>query len=592
MTLLIPAVWYRTRAVIERRWGWSPVEEEVLLALRERSGTSASTAQGLGIPQQVVTAAVNRLMRYGLIEARISPEPGLTMTEAAHAHLLAGRPLPERTALREMSVSIVLDKLGGSVFRKRAVSLTLRKDLEKSLKKDDVYILAPSGEEMETDASMQGRVQDLLAPSLRSGEAFATVQPASSVIEEAFIRIDLHQARDGVFPEGASGELCAALQDYVVTKKLPRVPRRRATRPTCLDASILTTFSPETILFGGGDHLARLVEIVDRARSDVFVLSTFVADQDDPKAPSGQMRVWEALERALGRGVRIHLFYGSSLDQDRKHLRAMAALQNRLRRVGGAVAVHPASARSHAKILIADDGGDGACAVLGSCNWLQSPFRAFEISLELSDDAPVAGCLSLLEAITALIPTAREARAAMQKMRTALEKKASPLIEPPPRKDAVSAKLRFLDASSHLPLLRRVAAEEAQERLLITTHKMGAPMVQNLLDPAQTAAQRMESVVQAFYSVPTGPVKKRDIRAAHEQAAPDVALHKVQNSTATIHGKSLLWDHDDIVVTSFNWGSQSASEDKPLDEIGLHLHGPGIADALHAILVTRVDAIT
>jgi hypothetical protein len=37
MKLLIPAVWYRARAIIERRWGWSPVEEEVLLALREKS---------------------------------------------------------------------------------------------------------------------------------------------------------------------------------------------------------------------------------------------------------------------------------------------------------------------------------------------------------------------------------------------------------------------------------------------------------------------------------------------------------------------------------------------------------------------------
>ncbi len=44
MMILIPAIWYRGNAVIERRWGWSPVEEEVLLSLRDKPGTSGSVA--------------------------------------------------------------------------------------------------------------------------------------------------------------------------------------------------------------------------------------------------------------------------------------------------------------------------------------------------------------------------------------------------------------------------------------------------------------------------------------------------------------------------------------------------------------------
>jgi hypothetical protein len=31
-----------------------------------------------------------------------------------------------------------------------------------------------------------------------------------------------------------------------------------------------------------------------------------------------------------------------------------------------------------------------------------------------------------------------------------------------------------------------------------------------------------------------------------------------------------------------NWGSQSGSPDNPLDEIGLHLEGPGLATCLLA----------
>jgi hypothetical protein len=55
-----------------------------------------------------------------------------------------------------------------------------------------------------------------------------------------------------------------------------------------------------------------------------------------------------------------------------------------------------------------------------------------------------------------------------------------------------------------------------------------------------------------------------------------------------IHFFDIMVTSDDIVVTSFNWGSQTASEAKPLDEIGIHLHGRGIADVLQAVIDVRV----
>lgn len=112
-------------------------------------------------------------------------------------------------------------------------------------------------------------------------------------------------------------------------------------------------------------------------------------------------------------------------------------------------------------------------------------------------------------------------------------------------------------------------------------------MIQNVFDPAQLASERISNV-QALYSVPSGVVKKRDVRAAGETLGAGVDLRKVQNKHVMLHGKALLWDHDDIVVTSFNWGSQTASEDKPLDEIGLHLQGKGVADILQSVLDKRV----
>ncbi|MFN8683595.1 hypothetical protein ACDP63_21025 [Paracoccus sp. P2] len=576
MILLIPAIWYRGTAVIERRWGWSPVEEEVLLSLRDKPGTSASVAEDLAIPHQVAAATVGRLMRFGLIEVRKAPEPALAMTDAANAHLRAGRPLPERAARREMTISLLFDKVGGSVFRRRDVEIK-----PVNIRSDGVQIIPfPEDDEEETDCSMESRVRELVNRSLRPGESFAMMTANRSNFENRFIKIDLDRARNGLLPEGASAELEEKVRDFITTKRLPTVRRTSPLRPSCLDTEIAMTIAPDQIVFGGDDHLVRLIDIVAAARSDVFVLSTFVAAQDDSKAHLGQNRVWEVLEDAVRRGVRVHLFYGSSLEEDHKHKRALAELGARLRKVGSSIVPHLVAVHSHAKLLIADDGRGGTRALLGSCNWLQSPFQAHELSVDLNERRAVSACLELLEAITAAVPTARLSREAMQAMRAALRTRRTDLLNPPEMVDRMEVTMRILAADDHLPLLRHVA-HEARERMVVMTHRMGQPMTQNVLDPAKAASERIADV-RTFYSLPSGPVKKADMRNVIETSG--VNVRKTGSRQPMLHGKGLLWDRDDIVVTSYNWGSQTASEERPLDEIGVHLRGAGIADLLISCL--------
>jgi phosphatidylserine/phosphatidylglycerophosphate/cardiolipin synthase-like enzyme len=578
MTILIPAIWYRGNAVIERRWGWSPVEEEVLLYLRNKPGTSGSVAEELGIPHQVAAAAVGRLMRFGLIEVRKTPGPALAMTDAADAHLRAGRPLPERTARREMTISLLFDKVGGSVFRRRDVEI---KPVNVRLEGAQI-VPFPEDDDEETDGSMESRVRELVSRWLRPGETLAMIPANQSNMEKRFIGIDLDRARNGLLPEGASADLKEKVRDYIATERLPAARRTSSSRPSCLDASVVMTIKPDQIVFGGDDHLVRLTEIVAAARSEVFVLSTFIAAQDDPRAHLAQNHVWDALEGAVRRGVRVHLFYGSSLDEGDQHKRALGELGARLRRAGGSIVPHLAAVHSHAKLLIADDGGGGARALLGSCNWLQSPFRAHELSVELRDRRAVSACVELLEAITAAVPTARLSREAMQAMRAALRTHRTDLLDPPGTAGRMEVTMRILAADDHLPLLRHVA-HEARERMVVMTHRMGQPMMQNVLDPAKAASERIADV-RAYYSLPSGPVKKADVRDVIETSGVDV--RKTGSRQPMLHGKGLLWDSDDIVVTSYNWGSQTASEEKPLDEIGVHLSAAGIAD----VLISRLQA--
>ena len=222
----------------------------------------------------------------------------------------------------------------------------------------------------------------------------------------------------------------------------------------------------------------------------------------------------------------------------------------------------------------------GARALLGSCNWLQSPFRAHELSVDLNEWRAVSACIELLEAITAAVPTARLSREAMLAMRAALRNCRTNLLDASGAAKGIEVTMQILAADDHLPLLRRVA-HEARERMVVMTHRMGQPMMQNVLDPAKAASERIAEV-RAFYSLPSGPVKKADMRNVIETSG--VNVQKTGSGQPMLHGKALLWDRDDIVITSYNWGSQTASEEKPLDEIGVHLSGSGVADVLISIL--------
>lgn len=583
MKLLIPAIWYRARAIIERSWGWSPIEEAILLNVRETPATTSEIARKLRIERQIAESAVNRMMRFGLIEVRLEPYPSISITAAADAHIMSGRPLPERNERRDIRLNLVFEKLGKSVFRSKDVTLI---GLDAQPQSDRLVIGFPNNDADDLETAIQQRARDVLSKSLRPGETFAGVRNLKTFTDRRYVEIDLAKARDGILPEGASDDLRKQTVDLAKSRNTPKLNSKRDLAPPSIGATVELSISPDQFIFGGSEHLKKIVDVVDKARSDIFVLSTFVARQDDPKAPQGQDAVWAALERACERGVRVHLFLGSSLDEDGKHVDALQALSRRLRKTGGTVMAPLETMHSHAKLLIADDGADSGVALIGSCNWLQSPFLAHELSVELRNDVMVAKCLETLKAITSLVPSARGSRDHIQAMEFALNRARPRLLTPNGENEKILAQATLLGAPDHLPLLRRVAHDEAEHRFVCVTHKLGAPMVSNLLDPAQSAGERIEDV-RAFFSVPAGPVKKRHTRAEKERLSDKVHIGSPARNSPMLHAKILLWDNDDLVVTSFNWGSQSASSDNPLDEIGIHIKGDGLAEKLHAMLIER-----
>lgn len=572
MKIYLPAWHYRARAIVQRTWGWSPIEEMILLALDRAPGTIEDAAKLLGTSIQVVSSTVARLMQFGLVEVRFSPAPQLATSSVGHDFIRLGRALPERTEDREVHISLVLEKVGHSVLRNRDVdTIPLNRMID-----TDQMVDFPQGAD-ETDDTMATRVTQFVGGMLRPGEWLRGVQTINSVLERKYLVIDLNNVKNGLLPEGASDALIQALQATISTGILPEPSDPRPRRSQTVD----TTIAAEQLIVGGDQHLECFERIVAQAQSDIFVLSTFVAPQSDEKYTERHERVRKALELASQRGVRCHIFYGTRLDTTRQSAIAMQELNVRLsavRRARGFVLTQRDSVGSHVKCLAADDGQGGAVVVLGSCNWLSSPFSAVEVSVELTESQAAAAGLELLRSIISPLSSASRSIEVLQFTAADLRRARSALSPSADGGERMPVRMTILHAHDHERLLRRVA-HEAGQRFVCCTNKVGATMVPGLFNPAEIAGRRL-SDVRVYYSRRSGPIKRRHVAAHRERLNGVVDLIGVENPQ--VHGKFLLWDADDVVVSSMNWGSQSGSPDDPLDEIGLHLEGPGLATCVLA----------
>ena len=189
-----------------------------------------------------------------------------------------------------------------------------------------------------------------MAGALRPGEWLRGVQAVSSVIEQRYLVIDLDGPNGLALPEGASDRLARALEATITTGALPQAT---ASRPNGVTPT-QTTFGADQFVVGSEEHLDHFERIVGEARSDVFVLSTFVASQADERGKDRRERIWRALDQAIDRGVRCHVFYGTSLDEQANNAVAMQELHQRLskvRRSRGFVLLHRDSVGSHAKVV-------------------------------------------------------------------------------------------------------------------------------------------------------------------------------------------------------------------------------------------------
>lgn len=563
-----PVLRGKRRFHVEKGQRWSVVEHLMLDAVAREPASAADLSKRSHLPRRVVVEAFIRLMRVGWIEISAdTDEPIFDVTPAGRAE--AGRrELRSPVTLQPRWMSFVVDQVTGSVFRGRGeIAVRHRNSLTKGPGVDALVFLDRSPEHERED------LPELFAALEGENEIIVRVDPTDQRLVDRF---GLVTFTDGVMeglPGRAKPELRAAVQAKAMEawrkirgaeKAMPRADAVFAAAPQQGPKPAL--FDQSDLIIDGAAHEAALKHALRQARKSVIIHSTFLST-------NAVQRMLPQFVDAASHGVKVHILWGQ--DEDKATVassrEAVTWLQGVVKEGGrdNHVVIHPFTTRSHAKLLVADDGQERWSAVVGSCNWLSSDFDSFEASVRLRDPALVSECLRHIAAMS-LGPRGVWHDWAVDF--TVLAR----AIERMPRGNGRTTPMKLLNSADHADLVLR-ARDEARRRIVVTSHRIGLAGRPMVVIPALAAAKAKRVGVELFYSRPTGVLSGVDAAGLAAQFAREgVNIKPIHNPR--LHAKILAWDDDTLAVTSQNWLSADPAEGALRREIGVLIQSTKVAD--------------
>ena len=519
----------------------------------------------LSIDAQVLTATISRLMRAGLIEFVFEAGVGRFKATGLGLDLIASGAEPRvDEEIRPRPISAVFLPLTGSIMRTSDVRFIPSRD-----SRLDAGMLIPLTERLNNREQME-TIYDRLTETvrLRPNEVVRSIDSKSIDIREGYLEIrqeTLTNLSEGDARKVAS--LVKARRSGASPKFIPMTERS----PLSLEPQTIPRNS-EDVVIGGSNHRSLLEKIVKAATDRIMILSTFidVENVDD---------FWHILEDAAERGVQIDLLYGVAGEDAGKHAERAQILATRVAssRYSTRIRMHKQSVVSHAKFLIADDGEGGYLAVTGSCNWLSTPFRAVEISVVLRHPPLIAQIAAVCRAAFSDTPLSND----LVSFLGTLNRWGDAIVQTSMPHDIERVKVKIIPANQHAGLVRAAAAE-ARDCLIIGSHRFGSSAEQAMLVAAANAARNVTDM-RVIYTQIRKPQFRSDVTALRHEYEPKGVkfVHlDTQKGRTPIHGKFLIWDADDVVVTSLNWASATVGDEDLTSEIGVHLSGAGVGDAI------------
>lgn len=539
----------------------------MLAAVAAKPRAVGELAAEAGLPRRLVLEILIRLMRAGWIVLDQRPSGVIFSASPAGLSVVDDHELPSAPKRIQRLMNFVIDKITGTLYRSRELPFYERHILQQRAQFERLVWMEPRPLQHYDDAAT------IVSTLLDEDEKFIAIDPAGDRLVDRFA---LATVRNGVvegLPKRAPPELASLVME--AAESAPEAPAgvgspvyEPAPPPPYeerdLPAPIRAAFELRDLVIGGQEHEHVFHEAIRRAKHRIVIHSTFISAEKFAL-------VRHLLHEAAKRGAVVDILWGE--DEDKTGSRTTVATVRQLREetevagLSSNLRIHSFSTRSHAKIVVADEGKeDKMVAVVGSCNWLSSGFHAFEASARLRDPRAIAVILEQLAELT------RGADGHWTELTNEFARVASDTRRQLVPKDP-QAEITIVLGPQHSQYVR-TARDAAVSRVFVTSHRLGAATRPAIIVPAIAAANDRGIEVNVYYGVPSGGLTRADAIVLTRSAA-DQGVHVNPVHEPKLHAKILAWDDDHLLLTSQNWLSADPSDANLRREIGVYIRAPG-----------------
>ncbi|WP_308909466.1 phospholipase D-like domain-containing protein [Pseudokordiimonas caeni] len=547
--------------LIGRRW--SILEHLLLIKLAAEKMTVKQLALESGMPTRLVVEALINLMRAGWIEVRSQEDGNYFTATNVGIRRSVDDELPQASRHEIRWTAVCVERLSGAWFRANDLDVVHEKDIP-----EGAVVLESRTQTFNTQ---DARLRPLLY--LKKDEFLQPEEPKFQPLSRRYARVLVSVEGRTNLPDGVPKILEQIIYDEV--KPFIDVDDENSTDGGFSQRrqGIQCIIDDEAILVGGHDHLEAVRGALEDAGKYIAIHSCFLQpDVIDLIAPS--------LEAASRRNVRIDLLWGLSVDPEDVQARTpivhfQKAIKNLSAKAQKQITLSELSTNSHSKIIIYDSRSrQDWMSIVGSCNFLSSRYDQFEISVQVQSTQLAQTLLGVLLSIQ--LPASGAWPAVSRRLNRywneLREKKAEDVCV-----ENANGQIQVLYDHDHYACLRE-ARDQAVDRIWIGCDLFGLAADTSTLVPMAEASKSVQSV-SLFYQRASKAIKEFGLRPEDicTRASDKIDIQQI----ASLHGKFILWDDDDIAITSFNWMSTTVVGARARGaEIGLRINREKIAETL------------
>lgn len=350
------------------------------------------------------------------------------------------------------------------------------------------------------------------------------------------------------------------------------------------------------LVYGGQDNKTKLLELIDESSTFLVIHSTFIRTGCVYNEKTQRFTdIFEAIKTALLRGVDVYILWGKterekhdlgfekSRAEDLEIERILKFFNTELHEEGITEQVNFNNftrTESHAKFVIADHVIKGYCCMITSCNFFYTAFNTFETSAVIYDNQFTSKILRIASSISTgksvmMSDTSRELESLANIVMEKIEK--TKVLK---GEDKLTIKLvKKQDHYDYISSAKNLATERIYVVSDFISDIANRPIFDNLA-PLKIKQKFCYYKKTRHMSDAELEQKTKDLSSLPQP----IQLKKISGRShkAKSHAKFIAWDNDDILLTSLNWLSANALEEKggEYHELGLHIQGLNVAEEL------------